>query len=182
MTEMMYEKANLRLALLAIRSGIEADLRRVWDARIGAAVLRWWELDPVACLGVYWPMRGEPDLRDVYAKLAGFGVQLALPIVVGPDAPLQFLAWTPGDALVRDGMGVHAPIGGAVLQPAALLIPCLGFNAQLIRLGYGGGFYDRTLALPPRPMTIGIGYSCCAADFAGEAHDVPMNGMITEVE
>jgi 5-formyltetrahydrofolate cyclo-ligase len=181
MTEIMYEKANLRTALLAARAAIAPDVRSVWDAQIGAHVLRWWESHPVHSLGVYWPMRGEPDLREAYATLSGLGVQLALPVVLAPDAPLQFVAWTPGDALVRDGMGVHVPVGGAVLRPAALLVPCVGFNAQGLRLGYGGGFYDRTLAQAPRPAAIGIGYACGAANFDGEAHDVPMDRMITEL-
>jgi 5-formyltetrahydrofolate cyclo-ligase len=178
--EIMTEKATIRSALLATRTSIPSALRDAWDSAISAAVLDWWHRQPVTSLGVYWPMRGEPALHGVYATLAGLDVQLALPVVVAPDAPLQFVAWTPGDALARDDMGVHVPFGGTKILPAALLIPCVGFNPQRVRLGYGGGFYDRTLAQSPRPITIGVGYACGAAEFEGEAHDVPLDRMITE--
>jgi len=105
----MRDKADLRRALLAARSAITTDARRQYDAAIGAHVLAWWRTRPVQTLGIFWPMRGEPDLRDVYAELAAQGVQLALPLVVARDAPLQFAAWAPGAPLEVDAMGVSVP-------------------------------------------------------------------------
>jgi 5-formyltetrahydrofolate cyclo-ligase len=181
LSETMSDKTMLRESLLAARNAIADEIRSRWDAAIGAQVLAWWQTDPVPSLGVYWPIRGEPDLRAAYADLASCGVQLALPVVVGNDAPLQFAAWTPGDLLVKDALGVPIPATAImVTQPQALLIPCVGFNAQRIRLGYGGGFYDRTLAVPPRPLAIGIGYGCALAAFDGAAHDVALDMIITE--
>ena len=130
-------------------------------------------------------MRGEPDLRDVYAELAAQGVQLVLPLVVARDAPLQFAAWAPGEPLETDAMGVSIPAqisaqGRTMLDPEALLIPCVGFNAVRVRLGYGGGYYDRTLAVTPRPFAIGIAYANGLARFDAAAHDVALDLIITE--
>jgi 5-formyltetrahydrofolate cyclo-ligase len=134
-----------------------------------------------ALLGVYWPLRGEPDLAPAYATLADSGVRLALPVVVERDCALEFAAWTPGEALVRDAMGVAIPAElRMVARPQALLIPCLGFNRGRYRLGYGGGFYDRTLEAQPRPLTVGVAYRCLQADFASAPHDVALDLVITE--
>lgn len=174
-------KADLRRTLLAARSAIAADARLQYDAAICAQVLTWWDANPVQILGIFWPVRSEPDLRSAYAELAARGVQLALPLVVADDAPLQFAAWAPGDELVLDTFGVSIPARpGKALNPEALLIPCVGFNAERIRLGYGGGYYDRTLAVTPRPFAIGIAYANALATFDAAAHDVALDMIITE--
>jgi 5-formyltetrahydrofolate cyclo-ligase len=176
------DKTVLRRALLERRASLSPDVRRQWDAAIAAHLLAWFKAHPVNALGVYWPIRGEPDLRPLYAELATLGICLALPIVDAPDTPLRFVAWTPGDAMVKDAMSVSVPADTSkTVQPEALLIPCLGFNGQNVRLGYGGGFYDRTLAATPRPVTVGIAYSCMLAQFDGAPHDVPLDRIATEL-
>lgn len=181
MPEIMSDKTALRRALLAARNALTTETRKQWDAAIGTQIMTWWNMHPVQTLGVYWPIRNEPDLRFVYDDLATRGVQLALPIVINKAAPLKFAAWTPGDPLVKDAMGVAIPAtADAIIAPEALLIPCVGFNAMRMRLGYGGGFYDRTLAASPRPMTIGIGYACALATFHGAPHDVALDMIMTE--
>lgn len=174
-------KTALRRALIANRQALAPEVRKHWDAAIGIRVLDWWGAHGAKTIGVYWPIRGEPDLRTTYVELAARGVQLALPLVVGKDEPLRFAAWTPGDALIKDALGVSIPAdAGNVVQPEALLIPCVGFNAKNMRLGYGGGFYDRTLAVQPRPHAVGIGYECGLVEFDGDAHDVALDRIITE--
>lgn len=181
MPEIMEKKPALRDSLLAARRAVPPDLRQQWDAEIGARILAWWASNPVPTLGVYWPIRGEPDLRSAYTALSERGVQLALPVVLAKDAPLGFAAWAPGDALVKDALGVSIPARHALLmRPQALLIPCVGFNATRIRLGYGGGFYDRTLALAPRPFALGIAYDCALAAFDADPHDVGLDMIVTE--
>lgn len=178
------DKALLRPVLLAARRAIAADSRRDWDLELGRRVIAWvasWrQTQPDGVLGVYWPIRGEPDLRPAYAELAASGVPLALPIVVDNHSPLRFVAWTPGDSMVKDSFGVAVPASDMSAAPSALLIPCVGFNRGKLRLGYGGGFYDRTLALAPRPQAIGIAYSCGLAEFEGAAHDIALDAIITE--
>jgi 5-formyltetrahydrofolate cyclo-ligase len=175
-------KADLRRSLLAARRAIDPALRAAWDAAICARVLAWWRAAPAPLLGVYWPLRGEPDLAPAYAALAAAGAALALPVVLQADAPLAFAAWTPGEAMVKDSMGVAVPAElRLVARPAALLVPCLGFNEECYRLGYGGGYYDRTLEAAPRPFAVGIAYACLAAHFASAAHDVALDLILTEL-
>lgn len=178
---MMQNKADLRRHLIAARSAIGEGERAQWNAVIGDHVLAWCAANDIRSLGVYWPIRGEPDLRPAYGELSARGVQLALPTVETHDAALRFARWQPGDAMVKDRFGVAVPAdAGDAVQPDALLIPCVGFNREHYRLGYGGGFYDRTLALLPRPRTAGIAYANAAADFVGEPHDVALDIVITE--
>jgi 5,10-methenyltetrahydrofolate synthetase len=174
-------KRALRAALKASRREIGPETRVQWDAHIGAQVVAWWRRRQPSVLAVYWPLHGEPDLRAAYAELVQAGAQLALPVVVARDGPLAFAAWTPGEPMVTDGMGIAIP-GDLhfVERPPAMLIPCLGFNSESYRLGYGGGFYDRTLAALPRPSTLGIAYSCQETTFRHDAHDVPMDVILTE--
>ena len=179
------DKTALRHALRAARNGLDAVTRAGLDARIGARVQAWWQalgLERDAVLGVYWPLAGEPDLGDCYAALAARGVRLALPVVLARDTALGFAAWTPGEALQEDAMGVAVPATRHLLAhlPAALVVPCLGFNAHGYRLGYGGGYYDRTLAATPRPHTAGVAYRCQQALFDGAAHDIALDTILTE--
>lgn len=175
------DKTALRRSLIALRHGIAGEQRARHDSTIGRHVAAWWRAHPMQVLGVYWPIRREPDLHEAYAELAAAGVQLALPVVIAPDAPLQFAAWVPGAPLVKDAFGVSIPAAPCVMvQPQALLIPCVGFSAAGIRLGYGGGFYDRTLAGPTHPLAIGVAYACTRVDLRAAAHDVAMDAIITE--
>ena len=178
----MAHKAALRRALGARRAAIAPERKAEWDAAIGAQLVAWWRTQAVDALGVYWPLRGEADLSEAYAELVRAGVRLALPVVVARDAPLAFADWQPGEAMVKDEMGVAVPqVLRFVARPPALLVPCLGFNQQGFRLGYGGGFYDRTLEHAPRPTTLGIAYTCLEAEFASAAHDVALDRIITEL-
>lgn len=174
-------KAALRTALKTTRGVLDPAIKVQWDAQIGAQVLAWWRLRQVGTMGVYWPLAGEPDLRAAYAELARAGVALALPVVMERDAPLAFVAWTPGEAMLPDRMGVQVPRDlRFVARPPALLVPCLGFTQDAYRLGYGGGYYDRTLADAPRPYTLGIAYSNQEAVFSHGSHDVPLDVIVTE--
>ena len=178
------DKASLRKALMRARAAVDPHKKALWDAAIGAALMTWWRAlgaGAPASIGVYWPLRGEPDLSVAYAELADSGVRLALPVVLERDAALGFAHWTPGEAMLPDCVGVAVPAALRIVErPPALLIPCLGFNAQRYRLGYGGGYYDRTLEMMPRPLTVGVAYACQQAAFASAAHDVPLDVVITE--
>lgn len=180
MPETATQKNHLRRELLANRQAITPEVRKEWDSAICAHVVAWWERHRIDQLGVYWPIRGEPDLRPAYSLLSGRGVQLALPVVAQKDAPLTFIEWMPGAALTKDQFGVSIPVSGTEMQPDALVIPCVGFNRQHYRLGYGGGFYDRTLAVQPRPLAIGVCYGFALTGFEADAHDAPLDVVITE--
>ena len=166
--------------MLAARSAVGSVQRARQEVAIANNVMAWLRLHPIKILGVYWPMRGEPDLRPLYAELAAQGMRLALPVVLERDAPLAFAAWSPGDALTADRMGISAPVSRTLVTPDALLVACVGFSDTGHRLGYGGGFYDRTLEQLPRPCAIGIATEAGRAFFACDAHDIAMDVVITE--
>jgi 5-formyltetrahydrofolate cyclo-ligase len=176
------QKADLRQQLLTARGAIDSATRTLWDQAIGAQVIAWWKAAQPSALGVYWPLRDEPDLQAAYAELAQLGARLMLPVVVQKAAPLAFAEWRIGETMVKDAMGVAVPADVRLQAdcPPALLVPCLGFNPQGYRLGYGGGFYDRTLARQPRPHTLGIAYACLQLAFACDAHDVALDCILTE--
>ncbi|MCU6432236.1 5-formyltetrahydrofolate cyclo-ligase [Undibacterium sp. Jales W-56] len=174
-------RSRLRKQLLDARRASAVEDRAIWDRQIGQQVIAWCRQQQIKSLGVFWPIQAEPDLRDCYAQLHQMKVQLALPLVPGKDQALQFLRWVPGDAMGQDDYGIPVPAQRSQwMQPEALLIPCVGFNSDNYRLGYGGGFYDRTLAIAPRPKAVGIAYSLAHAEFAADTHDVAMDRVLTE--
>lgn len=176
----MLDKSELRRSLLQARSELAADVRVRCDIAIAERVQSWLKENPMRVLGVYWPIRSEPDLLGLYAALSKDGVRLALPVVVERNAPLDFGEWVPGDALAEDAYGVPTPVKRRSVTPDGLLIPCVGFNAHNVRLGYGGGFYDRTLAVTSRPRAIGIAYASARVAFEADPHDVALDIVITD--
>jgi 5-formyltetrahydrofolate cyclo-ligase len=179
-------RAQLRKDLIAKRRAIPVAQKNEWDSAIAQQVLQRLKQYPSQVLGVFWPIQAEPDLLLAYQALHKMGVQLALPVVQAAQAPLQFFAWAPGDVMDTDRYGIPIPQATKEqLQPDCLLIPCVGFNEEYFRLGYGGGFYDRTLALASpsqaKPRTLGVSYSFAKVDFSADTHDIAMELIITEI-
>lgn len=138
------------------------------------------QLHPANSIGVYYPVQNEPDLQGLYKTLSAQGVQLSLPVIVDKNAPLQFLQWIPGDTLIEGAHGIAIPEEQKICSPQAVLIPCVGFTSSRYRLGYGGGFFDRTLSHSPSLYSIGIAYSCQMTDFDVGQYDVPLDCIVTE--
>jgi 5-formyltetrahydrofolate cyclo-ligase len=115
-----------------------------------------------------------------YRQLHAAGIHLALPVVIDKEAPLRFVAWAPEDELIAGAYGTRVPARHDIVLPDALLIPCVGFNTARFRVGYGGGFYDRTLAQATRPLTLGVAYEATLASFTPDAHDIALDTIITE--
>jgi 5-formyltetrahydrofolate cyclo-ligase len=135
-----------------------------------------------APIGFYWPIRGEVGLHGLVRELIAAGAWAALPVVVAPRQPLEFRAWRPGARMARGVWSIPIPAEGLVVRPGALLVPLVGFDSRGYRLGYGGGFYDRTLAaLRPKPLAIGVGYELGRlATIHPQPHDIPMDALVTE--
>jgi 5-formyltetrahydrofolate cyclo-ligase len=133
-------------------------------------------------VGFYWPFRGEIGTHALVRRLIRQGARAALPVVVEKGQPLEFRAWRPGTPLRRGVWDIPIPAERQVVQPTALLVPLVGFDAEGYRLGYGGGYYDRTLvAMAPKPLAIGIGYELGRLPtIHPQAHDVPMDAIVTE--
>ncbi|MBI4742705.1 MAG: 5-formyltetrahydrofolate cyclo-ligase [Betaproteobacteria bacterium] len=135
-----------------------------------------------------WPVRNEPDLTPLLeewraARTAGFAA--LLPVVIEENAPLAFRPWSPETRLVADRYGIPMPESGGFVTPEALLLPLNAFDAAFYRLGYGGGYFDRTLASlqtpAGRPLAIGVGFELArVGSIRPEPHDFPLDAIITE--
>jgi 5,10-methenyltetrahydrofolate synthetase len=133
-------------------------------------------------IGIYWPFRAEPDLRDWGRRAIGKGARLALPVVVAKGQPLEFRTWAPGEKLVKGVWNIPVPESGEKVLPDLVVAPLVGFDDAGYRLGYGGGFYDRTLAaMPAKPRTIGVGFAFARLpSIFPQWHDVPMDMLVIE--
>lgn len=140
------------------------------------------DLKPYSVLGICWPMRGEIDVRDIARRHIDAGGSVALPVVVEKQAPLEFWRWRPGMGMRRGVWNIPVPVKREVLTPDACIVPLVGFDAASYRLGYGGGYFDRTLAtLAKRPFCVGLGYAeGRLASIFPQPHDIPMHTIITD--
>lgn len=133
----------------------------------------------------YWPLRGEPDLRPWLARMHAAGFVCALPVVEVKNQPLSFRVWSPGCAMEKGFWNIPVPAARETVVPTLLLAPVVGFDRHCYRLGYGGGYFDRTLAaLRERALahtTVGIGLSMAALpSIQPLPHDIPLNAVVTE--
>lgn len=171
-----------RQRLIAARLAVDAPQRRVHAAAIAD------RLDAVIgdlagkTVSVYWPFRGEPDLRAWMEHVWAKGGSCALPVVMRKGAPLVFRTWRRGNPLTRGVWDIPIPVDGSEIVPNVVIAPLVGFDRELWRLGYGGGFFDRTLAsLDIRPLVIGVGYALAEIpSIYPQAHDIAMTAIVTE--
>lgn len=172
-----------RQRLLDLRMDLTADQRADYSRRIIVNVSRAIGDLTGKTVSLYWPFRGEPDLRDWIADIIAGGGQVALPVVVQKHQPLEFRLWKPGDALERGVWNILVPSEGTKVMPDVVIAPVVGFDAGHFRLGYGGGFFDRTLAAAPvKPLVIGVGYQQARiASIYPQAHDIAMDVIVTEL-
>jgi 5-formyltetrahydrofolate cyclo-ligase len=135
-----------------------------------------------ATLAFCWPIRNEYDARHLARTLREAGALTALPVVVAPRTPLVFREWHPGVALAEGPLAIPYPVGSPEVTPRAVLLPMNGWDAQGYRLGYGGGFFDRTLAsLREKPMVIGVAYEMARLQtIHPQSWDVPADYVVTE--
>lgn len=133
-------------------------------------------------LSAWWPIKAELNLRHWLESLLARGARVALPVVLTPAAPLAFRLWTPECKMVRGFWKIPVPAEGPEVVPDVTLAPLVGWDAAGYRLGYGGGYFDRTLAaLAPRPLAIGIGLNAAQVDtIFPQPHDIPMDAIVTE--
>jgi len=148
-------------------------------------VLRVWLLErPETTIGAYWPIKGEFDALPALYRWSEADEQrrIGLPVINRESRQLRFHVWYPGCPMEEDAYGIPKPKDTEPFEPQLLLVPCVGYGPRGLRLGYGGGFYDRTLAaLQPRPLTVGVGYANGYVPWLqGEPHDVPLDAMLTD--
>ena len=175
-------RKTTRSRLIAERQAAPAERRATHTALIVQQLESLFAPAGGAIVGAYWPIRAEPDFRPWMRELTERGVRVALPVIVSKDAPLLFREWRPDGRLKHGVWGIPEPADGETLMPTLLLAPLVGFDDGCYRLGYGGGYFDRTLAaLAPRPLCIGVGSAAGhLATIYPQAFDQPMDWIVTE--
>lgn len=171
-----------RKRLLALRHGLPLADREALARRIVLHLDSVVRASPPAVLGLYWPIKHEFDLRAWAATLAAeHEVTLALPVVTTPRQPLVYWRWRPGDRMTRGVWNIPVPAAQDPVDPDLVIAPLVGFHGCW-RLGYGGGYFDRTLAArTPRPKAIGVGLDVSeVVHFVPQKHDIPLDAVITE--
>lgn len=129
-----------------------------------------------------WPFRNEPEPRFAVRRWREAGAEAALPVVVAPRTPMIFRQWWPGVATAPGVYEIPYPVDSLEVTPTAALVPVVGFDPEGYRLGYGGGYFDRTLAvMRTKPVTIGLGYEITRLrTIHPQPHDIPMDFIVTE--
>jgi 5,10-methenyltetrahydrofolate synthetase len=176
------DKKTLRRQLQAERLSLVDRHQRAMQLQ---EVLRvWLATRPDQAIGAYWPIKGEFDALPALYRWseADERRRIGLPVIHRETKQLRFHVWYPGCAMEEDAYGIPKPKDTPVFEPTLLLVPCVGYGLRGIRLGYGGGFYDRTLAtLAPRPTTVGLAFSHGHVPWLqGEPHDVPLDAILNE--
>ena len=175
------QRTQWRREMLSRRKDQPGEVRVNADRQLAAQLAQ--VLETVeGVLGFYWPIQAEYDPRQVITQwLAGAaGRQAALPVVIRRATPLIFRNWTAATPMIPAGFGTSVPAPDEQLVPRTLVIPLVGFDREGYRLGYGGGYYDRTVAaLPMRPYAIGIGYSICRLEtIEPQSYDLKLDRLV----
>ncbi|MCO5132287.1 MAG: 5-formyltetrahydrofolate cyclo-ligase [Xanthobacteraceae bacterium] len=178
-------KARLRAAALARRAALD-DQAREATAQCLATFADIFEVTPDTVVAGYMPMRGEADPLPLMRRLASRGARLALPVVVARETALRFRAWREGEALVAGPHGTRHPEGAAPdIVPHIVLAPLAAFDRRGHRIGYGGGYYDRTLAgLRARGQVTAAGVAFATQEVEtvpASPHDALLDLVLTEV-
>ena len=171
-----------RAELIAAREALPAEQRQAWSECIAASLEAGVPVPAGAVVGYCWPHRSEFDARFVVRRWRDRGATAALPEVVDKRGPLRFSRWWPG-APMRPGVyDIPVPDGTGVVEPDFAIVPMNGFDGQGYRLGYGGGYFDRTLAaLERRVIAVGVSFEALKLPtIHPQAHDIPMDVVITE--
>jgi 5-formyltetrahydrofolate cyclo-ligase len=180
-------KALLRSAALARRGQIEPAARAAFSIRLADEGLRLARVWRPRIVSVFYPLRDEPDTLLLLTALAAEGFATALPVVVGRGSALAFRLWRPGERTRAGAMSIREPVEDApIVEPDLLFVPLACFDRRGHRVGYGAGYYDRTLtnlrAMKP-VHAIGVGYGICEiAAVPYETHDQTLDALVTEQE
>lgn len=169
-----------RERLIAARLAVPAEERQRVAEEVAAVLDDLVAPGPGVVVSLYWPFRGELDLRGWMARATDAGARVALPVVEAKARPLIFREWRPGCRMGRGVWNIPIPADGELLTPNVVVAPLVGFDPDCYRLGYGGGFFDRTLAaLSPRARAIGVGHPVAAiSTIYPQPYDVPMDAIV----
>lgn len=181
--ELITWRKSLRSELLARRQAVPAERLHAWRLAIDRHLQFGFPGLAKGVVAFCWPIRNEYDARHLVHRLRGQGATAALPVVLAPKAPLVFREWHPGVEMTLGKLDIPYPKAGAELAPDTVLLPMNGFDQRGYRLGYGGGFFDRTLASlrARKPVVIGVSFELAAIDtIHPQPWDIPMDYVVTE--
>ncbi|WP_126443757.1 5-formyltetrahydrofolate cyclo-ligase [Sulfuricystis multivorans] len=175
-------RAMLRREKIAARMSLPAAAHRAASVAVCHHLGEYLLARPVGSIAFCMPMRGEVDCRPLIERLLDAGWLAAMPVVRQLDAPMEFFAWWPAAPMTVDPYGIPVPSTHRTRDPDVMLLPLVAFDAAGYRLGYGGGYFDRTLAaMNPRPFAIGVGFDLGAVDdLKPQPHDIPLDLIVTE--
>jgi 5-formyltetrahydrofolate cyclo-ligase len=167
--------------LIGARLGLCGDHRAAQTLAIAGDLSPLIPTAPGTVISVYWPIKAEPDLRPWMHAMWERDVRIALPVAIAMGHPLMFREWRPNARMARGLWKIPYPADGAEVVPSVVLAPVVGFDKDCFRLGYGGGFFDRTLArFTQKPLVIGVGYpSALIPTIFPQPHDIPMDWVVT---
>lgn len=171
-----------REQLIADRMAVPEILHRQWSNAISDALRREFTTLRTMKIGLYWPFRGEYDPRAAMRYFWESGATLALPEVIDRHKPLSFREWWPDAPMKTGAYNIPVPQGTHCVEPEVLIIPMVGFDQKGFRLGYGSGYFDRTLAAYSTcPLTIGVAFEIQRLENVHpQQHDIAMQYVITE--
>ncbi|HTH94420.1 MAG TPA: 5-formyltetrahydrofolate cyclo-ligase [Rhodocyclaceae bacterium] len=178
-------RKQLRRQCIAAREALPAVEHAALSARIAQHVSDELAQRPPGMLAFCWPFRAEFDARSLVTRLLDQGWRACLPVVddrAADPRPMRFRTWAPQTPMAPDRHGIATPQAGDFVRPDVLLLPFNAIDAQGYRLGYGAGYFDRTLAtFDPKPYTLGIGFSLgVVSSVVPQAHDIPVDCIVTE--
>jgi 5,10-methenyltetrahydrofolate synthetase len=175
-------RKSQRELLIAARLALSPVVLETWRQRIDDYLERSFPGLAGCRLAFCWPIKGEYDARHIARTLRARGALTALPVVVAPRSPLIFREWHPGVELAKGPLDIPYPVNAPEVTPNAVLLPMNGWDAQGYRLGYGGGFFDRTLAaLAKKPVVIGVSHELARLEtIHPQSWDIPMDYVVTE--
>jgi 5,10-methenyltetrahydrofolate synthetase len=171
-----------RERLIAERAALAPQVREAWRLRMDRVLERSFPGLAHCRLAFCWPIKGEYDARHIARTLRAQGSLTALPVVVAPRQPLLFREWHPGVRLVNGPLDIPYPVDSPEIVPDVVLLPMNGWDRMGYRLGYGAGFFDRTLAAAEKkPVVIGVTYELARLDtIHPQPWDIPMDYVVTE--
>jgi 5-formyltetrahydrofolate cyclo-ligase len=175
-------RAALRRERIAAREAMAQAEHALASATIADELIAWLMPQSPRSIAFCWPVRKEFDCRPLVTRLLDAGWHACQPVVVHRDAPMEFRAWTPEAPMTKDIYGIPVPATAVVPPPGVVLLPLVAFDKHGFRLGYGGGYFDRTLVLlHPRPLAVGVGFEVGHIDSIGpRSHDIPLDAIATE--
>lgn len=171
-----------RQRLIAARASLDAPILEKYRLRLDAHLARSFPGLASAKLAFCWPIKGEYDARHLVRTLRERGALTALPVVVAPKQPLVFREWHPGVEMAVGPLHIPYPVNSQEIVPDAVLLPMNGWDTAGFRLGYGAGFFDRTLSnLSRKPTVIGVTYEMAKMEtIHPQSWDIPADWVVTE--